>query len=125
MKFKYVPSEIDYIVKYASILLQNEFSGIVDVSTDRDTMSNSTKESISEVFKSIHPDLIIFCVKGEEVGCGEKKPPGKGSELIDVDKDVVAVFQASSPESNPNSPLPVEGTGSKSSGPSLAHGHIR
>lgn len=38
------------------------------------------------IFKTILPDLIIFCVKGAEEKCGDIKPPEKRSELVDVNK---------------------------------------
>ncbi|KAG1169876.1 hypothetical protein G6F46_003049 [Rhizopus delemar] len=86
LEYKYYPSKIDYIVKYGSILLQNTFSGISDISVDWDTTSAALKESVPDIFKSIRPDLIVICAKGVEVGCGELKPFGKAKELIEIDR---------------------------------------
>ncbi|KAG1056594.1 hypothetical protein G6F43_001539 [Rhizopus delemar] len=86
LEYKYYPSKIDYIVKYGSILLQNTFSDISDISVDWDTTSAALKESVPDIFKSIRPDLIVICAKGVEVGCGELKPFGKAKELIEIDR---------------------------------------
>lgn len=48
------------------------------------------KDTISDIFKTTRPDIILVCKGGAEVGCGEIKPPGKVKELIDIDRARIA-----------------------------------
>ncbi|KAI8328462.1 hypothetical protein EDC96DRAFT_580333 [Choanephora cucurbitarum] len=89
-KYNYTRTEIDYIVKFASVLLQNTFSTSKDVTIDWDTLSFSSKEKMPNLFKANRPDIIVFCSSGIEVGCGEIKPPQKSKELIDIDRARIA-----------------------------------
>ncbi|CAO3677137.1 unnamed protein product [Rhizopus stolonifer] len=84
IKFKYSQSEIDYIVKYVSCLLQNMFSMDDPLSIDWDITSFATRE-IPEGYCAPRPDCIIISHNGIEVGTIEIKPLYTCKGLVEVD----------------------------------------
>ncbi|KAG1039035.1 hypothetical protein G6F43_012592 [Rhizopus delemar] len=84
IKFKYSQSEIDYIVKYASCLLQNVFSMDDPLSIDWDITSFATRK-IPEGYCAPRPDCIIISHNGIEVGTIEIKPLSTCKRLVKVD----------------------------------------
>ncbi|CAO3611251.1 unnamed protein product [Mucor hiemalis] len=84
IKYRYAQSEIDYIVKHVSSILQNIFAMDDRLSIDWDTTSFAVKE-IPRGYSSFRPDCIIITYKGEEVGTAEIKPLGTSKNLVDTD----------------------------------------
>ncbi|KAI9249016.1 hypothetical protein BY458DRAFT_494213 [Sporodiniella umbellata] len=78
---QYSQSEIDFIIKFASVLVQNAFSS---------SKKSPLIEEVSKEYLTTRPDIIIICHEGIEVGCGEVKPPKKSKELIDTDRARIA-----------------------------------
>ncbi|KAI8356767.1 hypothetical protein EDC96DRAFT_483976 [Choanephora cucurbitarum] len=89
VKFKYVQSEIDYIMKHVSGILQNIFSMDSILSTGWDTTSLAVKE-IQQGYTAFRPDCLIITHNGVEVGAIEIKPITTCKELVDVDTCKVA-----------------------------------
>ncbi|KAG1054172.1 hypothetical protein G6F43_003799 [Rhizopus delemar] len=86
VRYKYNQFEIDFIIKFGSVLVQNTFASSNEVSIDWDTSSFSLMDEVPKEYLTTRPDIIIICYKGIEVGCGEFKPPKKSKELIDIDR---------------------------------------
>ncbi|KAG1057085.1 hypothetical protein G6F43_001058 [Rhizopus delemar] len=84
VKFKYAQSEIDYIIKHVSGILQNIFSMDHRLSIDWDTTSLVVKES-RQGYAAFRPDCIIITHKGVEVGTVEVKSLNACKTLINVD----------------------------------------
>ncbi|KAG1473832.1 hypothetical protein G6F56_000716 [Rhizopus delemar] len=90
VRYKHNQSEIDFIIKFASVLIQNAFSSSNRISIDWDTSSFSLLEEVPKEYLTTRPDIIMICYEGIEVGCGEVKPPKKSKELIDIDRARIA-----------------------------------
>ncbi|KAI9266237.1 hypothetical protein EDC94DRAFT_516012, partial [Helicostylum pulchrum] len=90
IKFKQNQSEIDFIIKFASILVQNAFSTSNDISIDWDITSFSLIGEVSNDYLAARTDITIICSEGVELGCGEVKPPKKSKELINIDRARIA-----------------------------------
>ncbi|KAG1321650.1 hypothetical protein G6F62_010702 [Rhizopus arrhizus] len=90
VRHTHMQSETDFIVKYASVMLQNIFAASKKISIDWDILSFAAKERVPATFKTDRPDVVIICCSGIEVGCGEVKPPGKGNGLINKDRARIA-----------------------------------
>ncbi|KAI8380277.1 hypothetical protein BD560DRAFT_457920 [Blakeslea trispora] len=89
-KYPYMRTEIDFIVKFVSVLLENTFSASKNLHIDWDTLSVCSKEKTANYFKADRPDVVVICNNGLEVGCGQAKPPKKSRELINVDRARIA-----------------------------------
>ncbi|KAI8364909.1 hypothetical protein BD560DRAFT_332919, partial [Blakeslea trispora] len=90
VKYRYHQSEIDFIIKFASVLVQNTFASSEQISIDWDTSSFCLMEDIPRTFVTTRPDIIMICHKGIEVGCGEVTPAKKAKELIEIDRARIA-----------------------------------
>ncbi|CEJ00001.1 hypothetical protein RMCBS344292_14071 [Rhizopus microsporus] len=89
VKFKYTQSEIDYIIKHVSGIVQNIFSMDHILSTDWDTTSLAVKE-VCQRYTAFRPDCLIITYNGVEVGTIEIKPLDTCKELVDIDACRVA-----------------------------------
>ncbi|KAG1140717.1 hypothetical protein G6F37_006898 [Rhizopus arrhizus] len=90
VRHKYNQSEIDFIIKFGSVLVQNTFASSNKISIDWDISSFSLMEEVPKEYLTTRLDIIMICYKGIEVGCGEVKPPKKSKELIDIDRARIA-----------------------------------
>ncbi|CAO3693847.1 unnamed protein product [Rhizopus microsporus] len=90
VRYKYNQSEIDVIIKYGSVLVQNTFASSSKISIGWGVSSFSLMEELPKEYLTTLPDIIIICCKGIEVGYGKVKPPKKSKELIDIDRARIA-----------------------------------
>ncbi|CAO3641392.1 unnamed protein product [Mucor hiemalis] len=91
VRYKYNQSEIDSIIKFASVLIQITFTSSKQISIDcRDTSSFSLLEEVPKEYRTTRPDIIMIYLEDIEVGCGEVKPPKKSKELVDIDRARIA-----------------------------------
>ncbi|KAI8888181.1 hypothetical protein K501DRAFT_268073 [Backusella circina FSU 941] len=101
VRHKYNQSEIDFIIKSASVLVQNTFASSNKISIDcnkvltthslnMNTSSFSLMEEVPKEYLTTRSDIILIYYKGIKAGCGEVKPLKKSRELIDIDRAIIA-----------------------------------